>query len=104
MPNGNEGWCLVALAYKEESGEENLRSEDDLKKNWSRKLCNTMKRPTGRMGADAKDHIKQCIVIERRILNKSSSRILGGSSEDEMNPSSSSSLSSGDGEYMQEES
>ncbi len=32
LPNGNEGWRLVALAYKEESGEENLRSEDDLKK------------------------------------------------------------------------
>ena len=33
IPNGNEGWRLVALAYKEESGEENLRPEDDLKKN-----------------------------------------------------------------------
>ena len=42
LPNGNEGWHLVALADKEESGEENLRSEDDLKKNWMRKLCNNM--------------------------------------------------------------
>ena len=50
LPNGNKGWSLVALAYKEESGEENLRSEDDLKKNWVRKLCNNMKKPTGRMG------------------------------------------------------
>ena len=32
LPNGNEGWRLVVLAYKEESGEENLHSEDDLKK------------------------------------------------------------------------
>ena len=32
LPNGNEGWRLVALAYKEESGEENLRLVDDLKK------------------------------------------------------------------------
>ena len=95
---------LVALAYKEESGEKNLHSEDDLKKNWVRKLCNNMKNPTGRMGADAKDGINQCIAIERRILDKSSSGILGRSSEDEMNPSSSSSSSSEDGEYKQEES
>ena len=104
LPNGNKGWHLVALAYKEESGEENLRSEDDLKKNWVRKLCNNMKKPTGRMGADAKDQINQCIAIERRSLDKSSSGILGESSEDEMNPSSSSSSSSEDGEYKQEES
>ena len=104
LPNGNEGWRLVALAYKEESGEENLRSEDDLKKNWVRKLCNNMKKPTGRMGADAKDRINQCIEIERRILNKSSSGILGGSDEDELNPSSSSSSDNEDGEYKQHES
>ena len=104
LPNGNEGWRLVALAYKEESGEENLRSEDDLKKNWVRKLCNNMKKPTGRMGADAKDRINQCIEIERRILDKSSSGILGGSDEDELNPSSPSSSDNEDGEYKQPES
>ncbi len=43
LPNGNEGWQIVALAYKEESGEEILHSEDDLKKNWVCKLCNNMK-------------------------------------------------------------
>ena len=50
LPNGNEGWRLVALVYKEESSEETLRSEDDLKKNWFRKLCNNMKKPTGKWG------------------------------------------------------
>ncbi len=104
LPNGNEGWRLVALAYKEESGEENLRSEDDLKKNWVRKLCNNMKKPTGRMGADVKDRINRCIEIERRILDKSSSGILGGSDEDELNPSSPSSSDNEDGEYKQPES
>ena len=29
LPNGNEGWLLVALAYQHESGEEILCSEDD---------------------------------------------------------------------------
>jgi hypothetical protein len=104
LPNGNEGWRLVALAYKEESGEENLRSEDDLKKNWLRKLCNNMKKPTGRMGADAKDRINRCMAIERRILDKSSSGILGGSVEDELNPSSPLSSDDEDGEYKQPES
>ena len=33
LPNGSEVWCLVAAAYKEQSGEENLRSKDDLKCN-----------------------------------------------------------------------
>ncbi len=33
LPDDAEGWCLVALAYKEESKEEVLRVEDDLKKN-----------------------------------------------------------------------
>ena len=82
LPNGNEGWRLVALAYKEESGEEILRSEDDVKKNWVQKLCNNMKKPTGRMGTDAKDRINQCIGIERRILDKMTSGILEASSED----------------------
>jgi hypothetical protein len=108
LPNGNEGWRQVALLYKEESGEVNLRSEDDLKKNWVRKLCNNMKKPTGRMGADAKDRINKCIGIERKILDRTSSGILGGSSEDELNPSSSPSSEDEDededGEYKQPES
>lgn len=91
LPNGNEGWRLVALAYQQESGEEILRSEDDLKKNWFRKLCNSMKKPTGRMGADAKDRINRCIQIERKILDKTSSGVLGASSEEDVAPSSSSS-------------
>ena len=47
LPNGSEAWRLVAAAYKEQSGEDNLRLEDDLKRNWVCKLCNNMKKPTG---------------------------------------------------------
>ena len=32
LSDGTEGWRLVALAYKEESKEEVLRAEDDLKR------------------------------------------------------------------------
>ena len=76
LPNGSEAWCLVASAYKEQSGEPNLRSEDDLKRNWVRKLCNNMKKPTGRSGGSATDRIHRCLEIQRRILDKTSSRIL----------------------------
>jgi hypothetical protein len=40
-----EGQRLVALAYKEESGEENPHSEEDIHNNWVRKLCNNLKNP-----------------------------------------------------------
>jgi hypothetical protein len=101
LPNGNEGWCLVALGYQKDSGEEILHSEDDLKKNLFCKLCNNMKKPTGKMGADTKDCINCCIVIERKILDKTSSGILGASSEEDVNPSLLSSLSV-DEEYKEE--
>ena len=87
LPNGNEGWHLVAFVYQQESGEEILPSKDDLKKNWFCKLCNNMKKPTGKMGADTKDHINRCIKIERRILDKTFSRILGALSEEDINSS-----------------
>ena len=55
LPDGIEGWHLVALMYKEKSKEEVLWAEDDLKKNWIKKLCNNFKKPTGRTGQDIKD-------------------------------------------------
>ncbi|KAL3802053.1 hypothetical protein HJC23_010809 [Cyclotella cryptica] len=84
-----------SAAYKEKTGEANLRSEDDLKRNWVRKLCNNMKKPTGRSGGNATDRIHRCLEIQRRILDKTSSGILGASSDDDnrFDPSSSSSSS-----------
>ena len=55
LPDGTEGWRLVAIAYKVESKEEVLQSETDIKKNWVKKLCNNFKKPTGRTGQDIKD-------------------------------------------------
>ena len=104
LPNGSEAWCLVAIAYKEKSREEHLRSEDDLKRNWVHKLCNNMKKPTGRSGVDPNDHTNRCLEIRRKILDKTALGILGASSDNEKRfapslPSSSSSLSS-DGEVV----
>ena len=55
LPDGADGWHLVALAHKEESKEEMLRAEDDIKKNLVKKLCNNFKKPTGRTHQDIKD-------------------------------------------------
>ncbi len=67
LPNGSETWHLVAVAYKEQSGEKNLQSEDDLKCIWIRKLCNNMMKPTGRSGVDTNDRTNRCIEIQRKI-------------------------------------
>ena len=46
---------MVAITYKEESKEEVLRAEDDLKKNRVKKFGSNFKKPTGRTGQDIKD-------------------------------------------------
>jgi hypothetical protein len=78
LSNGAEAWRLVAIAYKAESGEHELRTEEDLHNNWVRKLCNNFKKPTGSTG-DISDRIHRCIEIERRIQCESNSGILGAS-------------------------
>ena len=78
-----------------------MHSEDDLKMNWLRKLFNSMKKPTDKMGVVTKDHTNRCIEIKRRILDKTSSGILGALSEEDFNPSLLSS-SSGDEEIKEE--
>jgi hypothetical protein len=45
LPKGANTWYLVAFTYKEESGEQELHSEEDLRNNWVRKLCNNFKKP-----------------------------------------------------------
>ncbi len=85
LPDGADGRHLVALAYKEESKEEMLRAEDDIKKNWVKKLCNNFKKPTGRTGQDIEDQVAHCVAIDWRIRNKSRAGILGTSSDDENN-------------------
>ena len=83
LPNGSEAWRLVAAAYKEQSGTENLQSEDNLKPNWVHKLCNNMKKPTGRSGADPNDRTNCCLEIQRKTLDKTALGILGTSSDDD---------------------
>ncbi len=82
------GWDQVAAAYMTAAKEDNLRDTDDLKRHWVKTLCNGMKKPTGGTGEKG-ERIHKCIVIERLILDKTHSGILGLSpdeDEDRLHP------------------
>ena len=81
LPNGEYGWQAVSFAYHEQSKEDQARNTDDLKRHWIKTLCNGMKKPTGKPGGP-KDRIHRCISIEKKILNKTHSGMLGLSSSD----------------------
>ena len=76
LPNGLYGWEQVAAAYMTAAKEDILRDTDDLKRHWVKTLCNGMKKPTGGTGEKG-ERIFKCIAIERLILDKTHSGILG---------------------------
>jgi len=82
LPNGEYGWDAVAAAYQKVANEETLRDSADLKKHWIKNLCNNMKKPTGGTG-ERGDRINRCIAIERKIMEKTNSGLLGFSSEED---------------------
>ena len=97
LPNGEYAWQAVATAYQAESGERDLRDTTDLKKHWHKVLCNGGKKPTGKPGAIT-ERTFRCIAIERQILDRTSSGMMGASSlEDDANIDISSTEASGDG-------
>jgi hypothetical protein len=81
LPNGEYGWQTIALAYQEQSKEEILRDSVDMKKYWIKVLCNRMKKPTGRT-VEAGNRTHRCISIEKKILKKTHSGMMGFSSSD----------------------
>jgi hypothetical protein len=82
LPNGEYSWQAVSFAYHEQLKEEQPRNTDGLKRHWIKTLCNGMKKPKGKPGG-ANDRIHRCISIEKRILDKTQSGLLGLSSDDE---------------------
>lgn len=76
LPNGEYSWEAVALAYQEQSREPTKRDNDDIKRHWLRNLCKGMVKPTGQPGA-ANERTLRCISIERKILEKSHSGLVG---------------------------
>jgi hypothetical protein len=94
LPNGQYGWYQVATAYMTAAKEENLRDTDDLKRHWVKTLCNGMKKPTGGTGEKG-ERIQKCIAIEKLILDKTHSGILGLSPDEDEEGGGSNSDTSG---------
>ena len=69
LPNGSYAWTAVADAYQRASGEKTVRSGDDVRKHWLRKLCNNMKKPTGSTGEN-EDRIHDCIIAEMEEIER----------------------------------
>ena len=86
LPNGEYGWQAVAIAYQDATKEETSRDTTDLKKHWIKNLCNNMKKPTGRTGEND-DRVHRCMAIEKKIMKKTHSGILGLSSDSDTIPS-----------------
>jgi hypothetical protein len=76
LPNGQYGWDQVAAVYMTAANKDILHDTDDLKRHWVKTLCNGMKKPTGGTGEKG-ERIHKCIYIERLILDKTHSGILG---------------------------
>ena len=47
LPVGSKEWETVAQRYLAASGEQYLRSPDDIKRHFTTKCCNGFKKPTG---------------------------------------------------------
>ncbi len=82
LPNSELGWEAIAIAYQGNSNEETQQDTTNVKKQWMKNLCNSMKKPTGRM-VDNGDRICWCIVIKKRIMKKTHSGFLELSSDEE---------------------
>jgi hypothetical protein len=59
-----------------------LRDCFDVKKHWIKNLCNNMKKPTGKTGEDG-NRIDWCMAIEKKIMKKTHSGLLGFTTEEE---------------------
>ena len=68
FPNSEYGWQAIALAYQEQSREENIRNTDDLTRHWIKNLCTGMKRPAGCPGKKS-NWILWYIAIEKNGQN-----------------------------------
>lgn len=87
LPNGSKAWHLLALAYKEELGEDAVHDEENIAKirlGSYVKLCNNFKKSTGVTG-EKEDQILWCIELDKRIQHKTNSDILGVSSGEDDN-------------------
>ena len=76
LPNGSYAWEQVAVAYKEKSGESEVRDKADVKRHWVEKMCNKFKKPTGQSG-NAEDFILKCQRVQDLIHKKAEATLMG---------------------------
>ena len=80
LPQGSNSWEQVAAAYKEKSGEGEVRGKEDLRRHWGEKCCNKFKTPTDQTGA-ANEFIFRCQRVQDLIHKKNESSLLGAGSD-----------------------
>ncbi len=83
LPNGEVAWEAVCTTYFNQSKEKALHNTMDVRKHWIKNLCNNMQKPTGRMGKNS-DRIHRCMLIEKIIMKKTHSGMIGLSSDSDI--------------------
>ena len=76
LPNEEYGWEAIALAYQDQTRESTKQDTNDLKWHWIHNLCQSMKKPMGKLGENT-DRVLRCIAIEQKIMDKTYSGMLG---------------------------
>ncbi len=76
LPNGEYSWQAVAMAYQKQSKDGSICNTDDLKRHWTKNLCNAMKKPTGKPG-EKNDWILHCIAIKSKIMKNTYAGMIG---------------------------
>jgi hypothetical protein len=80
FPNGEVAWEAVCTAYFNQLKEKALHNMVDMRKHWIKNLCNNMQKPMGRTGKNG-DRIHRCMLIEKKIMKKTHSGMIGLSSD-----------------------
>ena len=73
---GAYSWEQVANPYNEQSCEDTLHDNDDVKRHWTEKMCNKFKKITGKPMA-ANNFILCCQRVQLKILKKHKTSLMG---------------------------
>jgi hypothetical protein len=74
---GVYSWDQVATLYTRKSNEAELQDRDDVKRQWTKRTCKKLKKPTDKADA-ANDFILCCQRVQPQIMRKCESSLIGG--------------------------
>jgi hypothetical protein len=80
LPSSEVAWEAICTAYFTQLKEKALHNTTDVRKHWTKNLCNNMRKPTGRTGKNG-NCIHQCMLIQKKIMKKTHSGMIGLSSD-----------------------